>query len=229
MELYSITPWAHPDIHPSPVPLTVAFSLTLLLTFISVSTATLQQQAAILQLCAWVTSWKITPAHQIKVWRKAKHWFPTLISSLNLGSSLEFGSIIVRSSFSSVQAKRGNLGETHFRCALQQAHTRNGELMEKWQCLLTLWTRGCPMTQVSHRKSAQPHFPKPGLSPLTFPCSSPALCRMIQENPSPHVGTFIGTHQKNQWTTFLLLLSLNLTSNRRHLSQNAAPGKIQWA
>lgn len=227
MELYSITPWAHPDIHPSPVPLTVAFSLTLLLTFISVSTATLQQQAAILQLCAWVTSWQITPAHQIKVWRKAKHWFPTLISSLNLGSSLEFGSIIVRSSFSSVQAKRGNLGETHFRCALQQPQSG----MVSWWRNDSAYSsaRGCPMTQVSHRKSAQPHFPKPGLSPLTFPCSSPALCRMIQENPSPHVGTFIGTRQKNQWTTFLLLLSLNLTSNWRHLSQNAAPGKIQWA
>lgn len=46
-------------------------------------------------------------------------------------------------------SKRGNLSEIHFKCALQQLHTMKGQLMEKWQCLLILSPRGCPMTPVS--------------------------------------------------------------------------------
>lgn len=171
---------------------------------------------------------------ELKVWRRTKHWFPTLISSLNLGSSLELGSIIVRSSFSSVQVR----GETLVRSTSnvpcnnsapwRVSWWRNGSAYSSSHPGDVQWPQ-CQAILVTHRKTAQPHFPKSRLSPLTFPCSSPALCRILQENPCPHVGTFIATHQKPQWTAFLLLPSLNLTSNWKHLSQIAAPGRTEWA
>lgn len=86
----------------SPCPsLTAAFSLTLFLTFISVPTPVTSCHSSTMFLSDQLANYSSSLVKRFE--EGQKHWFPTLISSLNLGSSFELGSIMVRSSFSSVQ------------------------------------------------------------------------------------------------------------------------------
>lgn len=64
---------------------------------------------------------------------------------------------------------------------------RNGSANSSSQPGDVQWPK-CQAILETHRKITQLHFPKPGLSPVTLPCSRPAEYRMLQENPCPHVG-----------------------------------------
>lgn len=95
-------------------------------------------------------------------------------------------------------SKRGNISEIHFKCALlklQQCHTikgliswlRNGSAYSSSQPGDVQWPQ-CQAVLETHRWQHSPTSLNQDCLPLTFPCSSPALCRMLHENPYPDAG-----------------------------------------